>query len=532
MPTSQSTMSVATSVQSMNLGLPGHGTLFPANPFRSESSTSGPHGTSWTNVNVLLLTSLLAVRPDQMVELDLTRTESLRSYENVRIAESGLALGPLAGKWIEMFRGRSDFGLLTGVYWMRDRLFFLDSPLPAGSDGGDVYMWDKGKPKKVLEVREQGVVYMRGNGGKLFIPGADSTEAWDFGNIYRSLDGGITWSKFRSVPRAVHIWDMAHWRGKMYVSTGSLKDKAGYGAVLESSDGGKSWRETLIAYPPDRKKQFARCYSLIPLRDGLYASFAVVDNDAKKPGPKSSFDFYRFDGKKWTALKLFSEAQRTPYFGLRHRDFQKYALVGTSTGGYMLSDGQIEAIDGLEGKIVFDFERVGKEEMVAVATDPKTKLSAVYLSSLPELIDGTGRFDKAYSLPAGQEGLTIRTAMGRLLVGTRATGGGRLLAEANAPSGIAVTVPIKITNEGKLTVKWTGEQPAGTVLQFQVHSSRSEADLQRMTVWPRAREGAAPASFDITGVPKGLVFLQIRVVLRGGDLISPSLRSIRIESKR
>lgn len=486
-------------------------------------------------MNALLLASLIACSPDQRIELDLANPETFLSYDGVRATAQGLALAPQPGKWTELYRGKPEFGLVTGIFYMRERLFFLDSPLPAGSDGGDVYIWDpaKAQPRRVLQVQEQGAIYIRGNAGMLFIPGDDATENWDFGNVYRSTDGGEHWTKLRNVTYAVHIWDLGFWRGSMYVSTGSVKNNVGYAAVLRSDDNGKSWRQVLTAYPPDRKKQFARFYGLIPLKDALYASFTVVDNTPSKPGPKTSFDFYKFDGKRWAAVKLAPGPLRAPYFGLRHRDFERFSLVGADTGAYLLSDGKLSPIAGLEGLSVFDFDRIGDDELYAIGTDPRTKQSAIYAASFKATAAGSGSFEKLHPLPPGQEGLALRGVLGRLYVGTKSTLGGGLLTEANAANGSAITEPVRLTNEGRVWLRWEASRPAGASLQIQVRSSRSRSELDRAGGWPAPVGDEPYGAAELRGVPRGPVWIQVRVAMKtGSPILGPLLRRLSLETRR
>lgn len=540
-PTSQSTSRIATSVQSIFIPRQYDAACPVSVP--SPCTTNGVHdGPSCVEapsavfeyVNALLLASLIAFPADRLFEIDLTKAESFQSYDGVRPTGQGLALAPQPGKWTELFRGRPEFGLITGVFAMRDRLLFLDSPLPAGSDGGEVYIWDpvRGQARRVLQVAEQGVVYIRGNAGSLFIPGPDATESWDFGNVYRSMDAGDHWTKLRTVPNAVHVWDLGFWRGGTYACTGSVKNNVGYAAVLQSQDAGKSWREVLVAYPPDRKKQFARFYALIPLKDALYASFAVIDKAPSKPGPKSSFDFYKFDGKRWSAVSLAGQPLRSPYFGLRHRDFEQFSLIGTGSGAYRLAEGRLTPVSGLEGLAVFDFERTGEDELYAVATDPRTKQSAIYGASFKAAASGDAAFEKLHPLPDAQEGLALRGIMRRLYVGTKATGGGRLLAEANAANGAAITAPVKLMNEGRVFVRLEGDRPEGSEFQVQIRASRNQSELERAGGWPRPIEDTGGA-VEVRGIPRGEAWIQLRLTMRGGGpLTSPLLRRLKIETRR
>jgi hypothetical protein len=483
---------------------------------------------------LLYVTSLLlylALSP-QAITLNMAQRDVFSHVDGVEQKAGRLVLESQEGQWTELFKGKPSFGYVTGVFSFFDKLFFFDSPVPAGSDGGDIYVWDQklGKPAKIGAVQEQGVTYMRQNGKNLYIPGPDAMESWDKANIYRSTDSGQKWTKVRTIPNGVHVWDLCFWRGKLYVSTGSVKKAEGYGAVLESSDDGKTWKEVLAAYPPDKKKQFARCYVLIPLPDGLYASWIVVDNDPKKPGPRQQNDFYRYDGKKWTPLTLFTAPPRTPYFGLRHREFRDFSLIGARGTSFMLRDGRVTALEGLGNLTVLDFCALDEKELLAVATDGQTKESAIYRASIAPFGDRLTGFTKTAALPAGQEGLAVQVVNGKTYVGTRAEGGGRLLSEGAVTDGFAITKPVRVRNRSSIRVTWEGQQPAGSSLQFQVHAARSQREVLRMTDWPETPGTTSPASLTLKGLPQGEIWIQLKLVLRSDNGVSmPELSSLRIE---
>jgi hypothetical protein len=84
-------------------------------------------------------------------------------------------------------------------------------------------------------------------GGRLYIPGADSREGWELGNLYlRQADGH--WQKLRTIPRAIHASALTGYAGRLYVglkatdTVPSDVDSEGYGsAVSVSADHGTSW---------------------------------------------------------------------------------------------------------------------------------------------------------------------------------------------------------------------------------------------------------------------------------------------------
>ncbi|MFZ3102543.1 MAG: hypothetical protein WA131_01425 [Desulfitobacteriaceae bacterium] len=108
--------------------------------------------------------------------------------------------------------------------------------------------------------------------GKLYIPGTDATESWDFGNFY-TMDND-KWTKFRTVPNANHVWDMAFFNGQLYAATGT--SKPGKGELLKSTDMGKTW----VSQVPQDKRFYAIndwVTSLFELNNNLYATGTFVN---------------------------------------------------------------------------------------------------------------------------------------------------------------------------------------------------------------------------------------------------------------
>jgi len=79
----------------------------------------------------------------------------------------------------------------------------------------------------------------------LYIPGHDAMESWDYGNIYANRGDG--WTKLRTLPNAIHVYDIAEWHGQLVAVGHSLQELAagagyhGGGAFFISSDGGSTW---------------------------------------------------------------------------------------------------------------------------------------------------------------------------------------------------------------------------------------------------------------------------------------------------
>jgi len=93
-------------------------------------------------------------------------------------------------------------------------------------------------------VDEEAIVRYRRYGNRLYLPGVDSTESWEFGNLYVHEASG--WKKHRTVPRGLHVFDFAEFAGRWYVATGSnfgdLQTGPAIGAIYSSGDQGTTWR--------------------------------------------------------------------------------------------------------------------------------------------------------------------------------------------------------------------------------------------------------------------------------------------------
>ena len=85
----------------------------------------------------------------------------------------------------------------------------------------DIIYYDFGQQKFVKEFTadEEAIVRYRRCGNRLILPGIDSTESWEFGNLYVHKASG--WKKHRTIPRGLHVFDFAEYAGRWYVATGS-----------------------------------------------------------------------------------------------------------------------------------------------------------------------------------------------------------------------------------------------------------------------------------------------------------------------
>ncbi|UJF35200.1 hypothetical protein [Paenibacillus hexagrammi] len=107
--------------------------------------------------------------------------------------------------------------------------------------------------------------------GKLYIPGHDPRgDSWDFGNFYR-LDQD-QWNKFRNIPNAIHVYDMASYHGNLFVGTSAKSSD-----VFVSKDDGNSWSKLAELHAFGAK----RVYTLFEFKDTLYALGSLLPKNDK-----------------------------------------------------------------------------------------------------------------------------------------------------------------------------------------------------------------------------------------------------------
>lgn len=133
--------------------------------------------------------------------------------------------------------------------------------------------------------------------GQLYLPGLDSRESWDYGNFYKLSEG--SWEKYRNIPKAIHVYDMAIANGILYTVTGSDDDNVLY----RSGNYGKTWSPITLNTDPPYWPLSNRMYTLINFRNKVYAIDVVF---------LASGDSYRnkavvIDGTKVSTIKIYRD---------------------------------------------------------------------------------------------------------------------------------------------------------------------------------------------------------------------------------
>jgi hypothetical protein len=126
---------------------------------------------------------------------------------------------------------------------------------------------------------------------KLYIPGHDPREGWEFGNLYLSEDGW-QWQKKRTIPKAIHTYCLCFFKGKLFAGLGTGKAAA----IAVSENLGDSWDLSLFK------------------RAGRFNQFLVVDNRLYAVGTLFPLEFI----KSFEAENNYSLTQVVEYLDSSH----------------------------------------------------------------------------------------------------------------------------------------------------------------------------------------------------------------------
>lgn len=92
----------------------------------------------------------------------------------------------------------------------------------------------------------------------LYLPGHDATESWSFGNIYSQA--GSQWIKNRTLPEAIHIYDIHKIDNALFAAVGADTGSA----VYTSTDNANTWEIHELGS--------GRTYSFVTLANQLFAT--------------------------------------------------------------------------------------------------------------------------------------------------------------------------------------------------------------------------------------------------------------------
>jgi len=229
------------------------------------------------------LTSLQELRLSGTQVTDPARKEPQRQSLEISV------IGRPTADMQEAARGINELSLY------QNRLYIGYGDWSKNTGPTDVIYYDSDTKTFVTEftVDEEAIVRYRQYGERLFLPGVDSKESWDLGNLYVRNEAG--WRKLRSVPRGVHVLDFAVYRERWYAATGSYAWEGGpaVGAVHSSTDDGATWQHEYTT--PSMRDAVPRVTSLVPFRGRLFAfAYVMQGSIAKESIPE---DYRRGLGK-------------------------------------------------------------------------------------------------------------------------------------------------------------------------------------------------------------------------------------------
>ena len=191
-------------------------------------------------------------------------------------------------------------------------------------------------------------------GGKLYIPGHDAMQNWKWGNFYVRTRAG-EWKMYRDVPRALHLYDMIEYGGKLLAGIG-LYEGAALGV---SGDGGKHWeivplgRSRLYAFMPVGEKLLL--LKKFKRTDKPYFSAAQYFKDGTISarydiGIRRIFPDTRFEKKYARAVRITPAGRETLYIGgYNYNDHQTlpFGLYAASMQGNRFSARKIPLPEGV-----------------------------------------------------------------------------------------------------------------------------------------------------------------------------------------
>ncbi|HEU4455470.1 MAG TPA: hypothetical protein VFR81_20575 [Longimicrobium sp.] len=162
----------------------------------------------------------------------------------------------------------------------------------SGENRGPVALWSldpvTGRLERGFETREEQVDVFRIVDGELYVPGHDPRGRRSHGGFYRLK--GERWIPHRTIPHAVHAFDLASHGSRLFVAIGS-GGRTGHPTLLASADRGRTWTPVT--------DEVQRMYSLFVLRDTLYAAPKLGTR-----GPPAGRALLRFDGARFVSTGL------------------------------------------------------------------------------------------------------------------------------------------------------------------------------------------------------------------------------------
>lgn len=439
---------------------------------------------------------------------------------------------------------------ITTITGFQGKLYLGSCTNPGITKTGSVHTYDPetNQWQKVFRVNDEGLLRLVVDGDRLYIPGHDADDGgWELGNIY--VHDGKSWIEHRTVPRAIHEYGLAIYRGRIYVSADildpapqgmTLEEGGGskgliplYGRVVSSGDGGLTWREDYRAE-----------------RTGQDMGFMTVWRDRLIVNVKG--DLVVFDGAHWVPLGLNPAALVV----LDYADAGDLLAMGTSLG-LCFYDGQRFWRFPRQSPMhdhVRAVRRFGSQWVILVNSIPGATLRLGPGGFYPILKQGHLPFnslmlvmsDQRFRELASEEGehgpkdislvdvpdfiASAHVFKGRLYIGTHPEG--RVLVLPVVKEGMLDSAPRPVADAGTYLLSWEAATPSGTSCRVQIRTASTREALDRQPfVGP---DGTEASHFEISPTPLRIAqpgFVQYRALLRTeNQSLTPYLKRVTLRS--
>ncbi|PIR68017.1 hypothetical protein COU50_00150, partial [bacterium CG10_big_fil_rev_8_21_14_0_10_33_18] len=464
--------------------------------------------TDWSNGNYSILSDidpnnsagqlLLKNDPSTMVLLGspikLTNVTSMKSYKGK------LLLLASSKVWEISDAELSSYDPINNTY---EQISYYNAP--AGITSGS----------KVI-MKEQGTGMMAVINDKVYIPGPDPDESWDFGNLY--IYDGTTLTKKRTIPNADHSHDVTYYADKLIVTS---THPTGVTPPDFSLDDGNTW-QTLT-----------------------YCSDAYVMNGL---GGASSFGgkLYLYAGDKQptggyaSAIFIYDGTiciKKPWQIGLPLSEYKGVILSGRNYSLDGINFNPISAFDGNPGRYSESYtDYDGKHYAAANVTSSSYIPGLVYTTGLFSSTDGINWSYLGSGTELSFTSGKIVNHQGRLFFTgetKNSTGDSAIYVSSSKSSGELISKPQELTDFNKLTLSWNAVKPTGTNIKFQVRYANDLTSLNSASfVGP---DGSLTSYFtssgtSLIGIPKSS-YLQYKTYLNTQDSkYTPYLEDVTITS--
>jgi hypothetical protein len=195
--------------------------------------------------------------------------------------------------------------------------------------------------------------------GKLYIPGIDAKENWNYGNFY-VVQENSSYIKYRTIPNANHVFDIAYFDGQLYAAAGTTK--TGWGEVLTSNDMGQTWSTQMPQANNIWTFSGDWATTLFELNNKLYAAGKMYSPSIYTAGQLAKYmNLIAMDGTKYIVqpyTNSFTQGGSSTfyYYLSRPTKFDNYLvfLCNTTAAAHGLSDSMYAATSLTKSrKVVF-----------------------------------------------------------------------------------------------------------------------------------------------------------------------------------